>query len=163
MNGPQSRRGRRSAVLALLAAGTVAACAAPPKPKVLAPPAPPVCADFDFPIYFEKGSDQLTEAARGEIAYAASRVKGCRLGTIEVVGLADADGAARRNLALSRQRAVAVAKILSLSNLPAPKFDIEALGEAGALTPTGDPEPLRRRTEVIIRASPPVAPAKPTP
>jgi outer membrane protein OmpA-like peptidoglycan-associated protein len=135
-------------------AGCLAACSTTPKPLAVTT-APVLCADFNFPIYFEKGSDQLTGPARQEISFAASRVKGCKLGPVAVLGLADADGAARRNLILSRKRAVAVAQALAASGLPAPTFDIEALGEQGAVTPGGRPEPLRRRTEVVIRASAP--------
>jgi outer membrane protein OmpA-like peptidoglycan-associated protein len=71
------------------------------------------------------------------------------------LGLADADGAARRNMVLSRKRAVVTAEALAAYGLPAPTFDIEALGKSGAVTPGGEPEPLRRRTEVVIRASSP--------
>ena len=154
------RRRRLRALGLVLGPAMLAACASAPKP-VATPQGPAVaCADFSFPIYFEKGSDQLTEAAKLEITYAAARVKGCKLGSVGVVGLADADGAAKRNLVLSRQRANAVAKALAASNLPAPKFDVQALGETGATTPGGDPEPLRRKTEVVIRASPPPAPGR---
>ena len=34
----------------------------------------------------------------------------------------------------------------------------EAAGQAGALTAQGEPEPLRRRVEVVIRSGPPPAP-----
>jgi outer membrane protein OmpA-like peptidoglycan-associated protein len=132
------------------------ACNTTPKPiAALAPP--PLCGDFNFPIYFEKGSDQLTAQAQQELTFAAGRVKGCKLGQIEVLGLADADGAAHRNLVLSRERATVVAKALAAAGLPTPTFDIEALGESGSVTPSGEPEPLRRRAEVVIHASTPTA------
>ena len=147
--------------LGLLASALLAtACSTPSKPVRLVGPSPPpvACVDLNFPIYFEKGSDQLTAPARQEMTYAAERVKGCKLGAVEVLGLADADGAVHRNLVLSRQRAVVVAEALANSGLPAPTFDIEAIGEAGAKTETGEPEPLRRKTEVVIRASLPPSP-----
>jgi outer membrane protein OmpA-like peptidoglycan-associated protein len=148
------RRGVAFSAL-LLAVGGLAACSTTPKPTAgLAAPAM-VCADFNFPIYFEKGSDQLTVPAQQEIAYAAARVKGCKLAPIQVLGLADADGAAHRNLILSRQRAGVVVRALASSGLPAPTFDIEALGESGSVTPGGQVETLRRRTEVVIHASNP--------
>jgi outer membrane protein OmpA-like peptidoglycan-associated protein len=139
----------------------LAACETPSKPApglasgLAAPPV--VCADFSFPIYFETGSEALTGVARQEIGYAAERVKGCKLGPVAVIGLADADGPARRNLALSRRRAAVTAAALAAAGLPAPTFDIEALGEQGAVTADGK-APLRRRTDVVIRASAP-APA----
>ena len=143
-------------VLTLCGAGLLTACSTTRQPVAVASPAAPIlCADFNFPIYFQKGSDQLDPEARREITYAASRVKGCKLGVMEVLGLADADGPAHRNLVLSRKRALVVAEALAADGLPAPRFDIEALGESGAKTPGGEPEPLRRRTEVVIRASAP--------
>jgi peptidoglycan-associated lipoprotein len=157
-------RSGRAAWGVLATALLAASCSTTPKPAHLAgaqagpPPPRVVCADLNFTIYFEKGSDQLTAPARQEITYAAARVKGCRLGAVEVLGLADADGAAHRNLVLSRRRAVVVAEALANDGLPAPSFDIEAIGKSGATTEEGEPEPLRRKTEVVIRASPPAAP-----
>jgi len=154
------RRGLKSCAGAVLGAAMLSACSTISKP-VAGPIAPPVvCADFNFPIYFEKGSNQLTEAARQEITYAAARIKGCKLGAVDVLGLADADGRAHRNLVLSHQRAVVVAEALTAYGLPAPSFDIEALGKSGAVTPGGEPEPLRRRTEVVIRAMAPTPPTR---
>jgi peptidoglycan-associated lipoprotein len=153
--------------LAGAAALSMAACAseapkpAPAKVAVAPPPAGQVCTDFSFPIYFDTASDQLTSAARQVVADAASKVRGCVFGRIDVVGLADADGAANRNLALSRRRAASVATALAAGGLPRPEFDIDAVGQIGAVTTGGDSEPLRRRTEVVIRASLPPAPVKP--
>ncbi len=154
----QSRLTATCAAIAALQFGACASrdAASPPAAPVTA--AQPVCADFSFPIYFETNSARLPEAALQVLGDAAARVRGCTLGRIDVVGLADADGTASRNLAVSRERAAAVADALARAGLPRPTFDIDAVGSAGALTPDGRPEPLRRRTEVIIRASPP-APA----
>jgi outer membrane protein OmpA-like peptidoglycan-associated protein len=151
------------AALPLLAAG----CAKGSKPAPALVPStaarPPVCMDFSFPIYFDLNSGQLTEAARTVVDDAAQRVKGCVLGRIDVVGLADASGGAGVNMTVSRRRAQTVADALSRAGLPRPTFDIDAVGSAGALTPEGQPEPLRRRTEVVIRASAPPAPPPPAP
>jgi outer membrane protein OmpA-like peptidoglycan-associated protein len=124
---------------------------------------PPVCADFSFPVYFGTSADRLSEAALQVVRDAALRVRGCALGRIDVVGLADAGGSAGGNLALSRRRAAAVATALAGAGLPRPVFDVDAVGDSGATTPAGDPEPLRRRTEVVIRAAPPPPAAAPRP
>jgi outer membrane protein OmpA-like peptidoglycan-associated protein len=114
--------------------------------------------DFSFPVYFDTASDRLSPAALTVVSDAAQRVRGCTLGRIDVVGLADAAGSDRANLAVSRRRAASVAAALAAAGLPRPTFDIDAIGAAGALAADGSPEPLRRRTEVVIRASPPPPP-----
>jgi peptidoglycan-associated lipoprotein len=123
------------------------------KPQVAVEPAP-ICADFSFPIYFENNSDQLGAAAMQVIGDGAARVRGCDIQRVELLGLADATGSARTNLEISRRRAASVAEALVAAGLPRPAFDIGAAGQSGALTPAGAPEPLRRRTEVVIRARP---------
>jgi peptidoglycan-associated lipoprotein len=131
-----------------------AACTTTPaKRAATVSAAPRVCTDFSFPIYFDKGSDQLTAPAQAVLNSSALQAKGCLVSKVEVLGLADADGRANRNLALSHRRAARVAAALSAFGLPAPAFDIEAIGEAGAKAADGAPEPLRRRTEVVIHAS----------
>ena len=142
---------------ALICSGALSGCSTTPRPVAGMAAPSMACTDFNFPIYFEKGSDQLTAAAQQTISYSAARVKGCVIGPVNVLGLADADGPAHRNIVLSRKRADMVAAALAKAGLPSPKFDIEALGESGAVTPSGEPEPLRRRTEVVIHASPPAA------
>jgi len=150
----------RLATYILTSAGAclvLAACESRPLRPAPAPPAKAaaVCSDFSFPIYFEKGSDQLTAPARAVVDASVQQVRGCRVSRIEVLGLADADGPKLRNLALSRRRADNVAHALAGDGLPTPVFDIEAIGEAGAKAADGKPEPLRRRTEVVIHAGPP--------
>jgi outer membrane protein OmpA-like peptidoglycan-associated protein len=139
-----------AAALALLIAG----CAREPTRRTPAPLAASACADFSYPIYFEKGSDQLTAAARAVVDSSVKQVHGCKVTKIEVLGLADADGGKQRNLELSRRRATNVARALAGEGMPAPAFDIDAIGELGAKALDGKPEPLRRRTEVVIHAEP---------
>jgi outer membrane protein OmpA-like peptidoglycan-associated protein len=140
-----------------LSAGLLSACAQPPAPKPVVAAPTPSCGDFSFPIYFETGSDDLTQAARAVLMDAAGQTKGCPVARIEVLGLADADGPAHRNLLLSRRRAAVVAKALVGAGLPGPDFDIEAIGETGARAADGKPDPMRRRTEVVIHMATPKA------
>ncbi len=98
----------------------------------VAPAPAPSCADLNFPIYFQIASDQLTSEARQVIADSAARVRGCRLGAVDVIGLADARSTARRALALSERRAVVVADTMKAAGLPAPNFQLEARGKEGA-------------------------------
>lgn len=70
---------------------------------------------------------------------------------ITVFGYADASGTAAHNLALSAQRARAVARLLKKidSNLP---VDVQYFGDKVLLVPTprGVPEPRNRRAEIFI-------------
>lgn len=112
------------------------------------------CHDTNFPIYFDRGSDQLTADARTLISAVGVQMKACRVASAEVVGLAGAGGPTEQaSLELSRRRADVVGRALADAALPVPKIDLLAEGASGAVTPRGRPEPLRRRTEVIIHVS----------
>ncbi len=112
------------------------------------------CADTRFPIYFQPGSDQLTQPGRDVIALQARRMAPCKVTSVDVVGLADADAPAGDGLELSQRRAAQVAQALAAAGLPAPAFDIQALGSAGAIAPGGRKAPLHRRAEVVLHAAP---------
>jgi peptidoglycan-associated lipoprotein len=116
--------------------------------------APPACAPKRFEVYFDDGQARLTEPARQAIGMTAAQLNGCQIRTVRVIGLADARGGDEANLSLSERRARAVAQALTAAGWPAPAVDIEAAGAAGATTDTGAREPLRRRTEVLVDASP---------
>jgi peptidoglycan-associated lipoprotein len=143
----------RRALGVSLAVGA-AGCAnsnAPLKPMAARGPA---CADVVFPIYFAEGSDALTSVAQQVIVSSVGQVRGCRIGYVNVLGLTDSAGPAAQNLELSKRRADAVAKALSAAGLQTPKFEVEGAGENGAVTDSGAPVPLRRKTEVIIHPLP---------
>ena len=46
------------------------------------------------------------------------------------------------------------AEALTTAGWPAPAFEVEAVGDEGAVTDAGVREPMRRRTEVLIDAVP---------
>lgn len=113
------------------------------------------CKDTSFPIYFDKGSDQLSADAHALIQTIGGRVKTCKVRSAEVVGLADAGGATDRgNADLARRRADSVARALAEAGLPIPAKEVTSAGASGAVTPGGKAEPLRRRTEVILHVAP---------
>ena len=114
----------------------------------------PTCNDVVFPIYFSQNSDTLTPGAQQVIASSVAQVQGCRIGYVRVLGLTDANGPAAQNLDLSKRRADTVAKALSGAGLQTPKFEVEGLGETGALSDSGKAVPLRRKTEVVIHPLP---------
>jgi peptidoglycan-associated lipoprotein len=114
---------------------------------------PQVCVHTTLPVYFAEGEAGLTEPARDMIGSAAETLSHCRIEAVRVIGLASATGSADRNQTLSERRAQTVAAALAGAGLPAPAFDIEAVGQEGAVA-DGVSEPVRRRVEVIIEAVP---------
>ena len=145
--------------LTILAAGAAAVALAgcstmrtPSRDALVAEPSP--CAAKRFDIYFAEDQAQLTDAARSAIGLTATQLQGCRINTVRVLGLASSTGSADANLALSEQRALIVAEALVAAGWPTPAFDVEAAGAQGATTASGVAEPLRRRTEVLVEASP---------
>jgi len=122
-----------------------------PREAVVAEPA--VCQTHRFDIYFADGQANLTPAARDAIGLTATRLQGCAIQNVQVIGLADARGAPLANQTLSQRRAAAVAEALMATGWPAPAFDVAAAGDQGAMVQPGVAEPLRRRTEVVVTAS----------
>jgi peptidoglycan-associated lipoprotein len=108
------------------------------------------CADFSVQLYFPEESAEVTRAAERVLSDAAEQVRGCPAPRITVVGLADYRGPPNVNLALSRRRAEAVAVLLQKNGFAAPSFRMTAAGETGAVTPSGQIEPLRRRADVFF-------------
>jgi peptidoglycan-associated lipoprotein len=115
---------------------------------------PSACTEKRFEVYFADSEARLTEPARQAIGMTAAQLQGCEIREVQVLGLADARGGAEANLTLSQRRAVAVAEALTAAGWPAPVFDVEAAGDAGAVAEGGVREPMRRRTEVLIDAVP---------
>lgn len=124
----------------------------PSRDELVATPNP--CAAKRFDIYFAENADTLTDAARTAIGLTATQLQGCQIRSVQVLGLADATGAAAGNQSLSERRALAVAQALTAAGWPAPAFELAAAGDVGAVTTTGAEEPLRRRTEVLVNAAP---------
>jgi outer membrane protein OmpA-like peptidoglycan-associated protein len=111
---------------------------------------PPRCADQTVSIYFEPYSAEITPEGKMVIAQASQGAAGCKVTAIDVIGLADAQGAPDANLELSKKRADAVAAVLASDGLPAAQFKLGAVGGAGAVTPGGQNRPLRRRADVTL-------------
>ncbi len=136
--------------LSLVAAlAGLSACARLPHPRA------EVCPDIRFQIYFEPDSATLTDEGLAVVSTAAAGARSCRVDGVQVLGLADAAGSPQANLALSQARAAAVSRALAANGLPAARFDEVAAGQAGAVTPSGDLRPLRRRVDVTLSLSPP--------
>lgn len=116
--------------------------------------APTNCATQRFDIYFTEAQARLTEPAREAIGMHAARLQGCQIRAVRVLGLASATGDSEANQTLSAQRATAVSDALTAAGWPAPAFTVESAGDSGAMTADGVAQPLRRRTEVVVEATP---------
>ena len=144
---------RSAAALSLLGAalGGCTQIGAPPAPPPALASAPAGrCGDLDFPVYFTDGSDQLTPPAQAVLRSAAGRVRGCRIRSGEIVGLASAGGPAAGADALSQRRAVRVAEALASAGVPGPALTLKAGGETGATSPGGDLAPMRHAAQVFL-------------
>lgn len=115
---------------------------------------PQSCADIAFPIYFEPGSASVTREAERLFASARKRSDGCRVTSVDVVGLADAVGAPGANLALSERRADSVTRALGRNGFGAAPVRVAAAGASEATAPGGEAKPLRRRADVTIHMTP---------
>jgi len=146
---------KRSIVLLGLTAVAVSGCAMTgfknPSDLVVEPSA---CTAKRFEVYFADSEARLTESARQAIGMTAAQLQGCDIRKVQVVGLSDARGGSEANQSLSERRAMAVAEALTAAGWPAPAFDVDAVGDEGAVADSGVREPMRRRTEVLIDAVP---------
>ena len=149
---------KRAALVAAGLGGALAlgACASMSAPRAGAPVAVKGrCADESFPIYFAKGSAELSEPARLVIGSASGRIAGCRITAVDVTGISapDAPGAPA-NAELTERRAQVVAQALVAAGLPKPAFDVQVAHSERAPIRSGGREPLSRRTEVVLHARP---------
>jgi len=139
----------------LLAATVLAGCGSLPSGRDRVVKAPATCQDQTVHIYFDAYSAQVTREGQAVLRQAAAAAKGCRVQSVEVLGLADAVGAPDANLELSKKRADSVTSALARAGLPAAEFKVAAAGQAGATTASGEARPLRRRADVTLRLASP--------
>jgi peptidoglycan-associated lipoprotein len=145
------KQGARVAIVAaVLATGLgLAGCATgfgKPKVATVNP-----CEDLKVAIYFEQDSAAISREAKAVLKEAAAMRGACAVGVVEVLGLADAVGDPRANLALSEKRAKAVT--VTLGGLGFGKVHIAAAGDTGSTTAAGEVLPLRRRADVVFKSS----------
>ncbi|MBX9576375.1 MAG: OmpA family protein [Caulobacteraceae bacterium] len=145
---------RLSPILSLAAALTLSACAVGPLSRDDLIAEPSVCSARSFEVYFQEAAAGLTPAARQAIDLVADQMGGCEITQVTVIGLSSATGTPEANLTLSQRRAQSVAAEFARKGWPTPAFQLDAAGDAGAVTADGAMEPLRRRTQVFIEARP---------
>ena len=148
------RRTTGVAILVALGLGSgLAGCANMPNGRDRIVKATPHCVDQTVQIYFEPESAAVTKEGRAVLAAAAQQSRSCKVTSVDVLGLADASGAADVSLELSKRRAESVTAALTAVGLPAGEFKITAVGQTGATTADGRSRPLRRRADVVLHLS----------
>ncbi len=112
-----------------------------------AQPTPP----RSFVLNFRFDSMELTPESRKMLPEVMQVVRDRSPTEVAVFGYADASGSAAYNLALSAQRARAVARVLKQID-PHMPIDVQYFGDKVLLVPTsrGVPEPRNRRAEIFI-------------
>lgn len=138
------------AAMALAGCETLPGSPAPYTGPVVA--APNACTDATASIYFERDSASLTRDAREVLRAIAAQAEACRFQAVTVYGLSDPVGAPAANVALSERRAETVTRELAGLGFNEVTFRLVAAGEAGAVLPSGEVQPLRRRVDIIFGA-----------
>lgn len=134
----------------------LSACASTTTTKVAAPVSTLTnCGPQKLVFYFGSWETALNEIAQKEIAMVQSKLAGCAIDSVKIVGMAGAPGDVEANMDVSRKRADTVADALAAGGWPRDRFAIEVRGEDGATTSDGLDKPMRRRAEVTIAASAP--------
>ena len=108
------------------------------------------CRNTTVTLYFETGSDTLTDDGRQIVTITAHRLQGCEVRELSLVGLADPTGSPAANLALSERRADHVLTAFVHAGLPVPKYRLVAAGENGAVAPNGAVQPVRRQVDATV-------------
>ncbi|MCG8615592.1 MAG: OmpA family protein [Desulfobacterales bacterium] len=112
-------------------------------------PAKPV----HFILYFDTDSVRLTPASMDLLPLISQSARERAPSEISIIGHADSQGSPAYNMALSLERAKAVAGILARYDTGLRQIYVQGYGEYDLLVPTPDetPEPRNRRVEIMIR------------
>ena len=108
------------------------------------------CQNTTVTLYFETGSETLTDAGRQIVGLTAKHLSGCNVRELQLLGLADPTGSAQTNLTLSQHRADNVLAAFVKAGLPVPKYTLVAAGQKGAVAPNGAIEPVRRQVDATV-------------
>ncbi|HCY87497.1 MAG TPA: OmpA family protein [Desulfobacteraceae bacterium] len=112
-------------------------------------PAKPV----HFILYFDTDSVRLTPASMDLLPQISQSARDRAPSEISIIGHTDSQGTPEYNMALSLERARAVARILARHDTGLRQIYVQGFGENDLLVPTPDetPEPRNRRVEIMIR------------
>ena len=103
--------------------------------------------------YFITGTDRLTRQSEAELPDVLTAIREFPAAEVSVIGHTDRVGTPRGNVALGRQRAVAIRERLIAIGLSPSLIQVDSHGERNPLVPTADEvdEPRNRRVEVMVR------------
>ena len=132
--------------LLLIGAGVLAASGCSSMKRMAFSP----CHNTPVTLYFETGSDEVTDVGVQIISITAKRLQACPVKDLKLLGLADPTGQAQTNLDLSKRRAQNVLNAFVKAGLEIPHFTLVAAGDKGAVTANGAVEPLRRQVEATV-------------
>ncbi|MGB9731497.1 MULTISPECIES: OmpA family protein [Calditerrivibrio] len=107
-----------------------------------------------FILYFETGSDKLTEESSNMIKEIINEIKNRENPELEIIGHTDSVGEKEANYMLGLKRAESVKNILTSQGVETGmEIELSSLGEDNPLiqTPDETPEPKNRRVEVIVK------------
>jgi OmpA family len=102
-----------------------------------------------YAVFFPERSAQLDAAAQGVVAQAAGRARDDPGARVRVVGYTDSAGSPQADVALSRQRAQAVADALAADGVAASRIVRAGRGQTGE-----DPGVASRRVEISVGGGP---------
>lgn len=107
-----------------------------------------------FILYFETGSDQLTEESINMTKEIINEIKNRENPELEIIGHTDSVGEKEANYLLGLKRAESVKNILTSQGVDTGmEIELSSLGEDNPLIPMPDetPEPKNRRVEVVVK------------
>ena len=106
-----------------------------------------------FILYFQTNSTELTAESQTLMPPILQSIKNRHSANISVIGHTDTVGDREYNLVLSRNRAMAVGRILVQNGVPSADITTTSHGNENPLIKTGDnvSEPRNRRVEVVVR------------
>ncbi|MBN8608183.1 MAG: OmpA family protein [Caulobacterales bacterium] len=144
----------KSFFIAATAAAVLSGCAATQAAdEARAPFDPAACYERNFSVYFEGDTTELTPLAREVIDLQAEAIAGCRINSVRIIGLTDADGSHESNRQVSVRRAEVLEDYLAQrSGWPRSRTELLAAGESGAVTQDGLNVPMRNRARIIVNA-----------
>lgn len=113
-------------------------------------------------VLFKTGKAELQPEAQDQLSKVAAYLKGSQR-PVTIEGYTDSHGSAKKNQALSEQRAQAVSDFLTSQGVPADRVQVVGKGEASpvASNATASGRAQNRRVEIVLQQAPATAGSAP--